>query len=207
MLVVRPAASGRCRRGRSAGSASRTGRCRTARDLPLPRRHRLRLEVDLHLPAGRVLGARDQAVDAVLRQLDREQADLRAVVAEDVGERRRDDRLAAPCPAAPTARARARSRSRSSGRSTRIWRAVVAVVVQDEVRVLAPRVERELAEAGALDALQVLRRDDLVRVDVRARQRQDLAAGSCVTGSISSAPTRGYRRSGRRSRRRRPSAG
>src|SRR6476661_8648388 len=51
-------------------------------------------------------------------------------------------------------------------------RPVVAAVVHDEVRVLTPRVEQERPEPRALHALQVLRRDDLVGVDVGAVQRQ-----------------------------------
>ena len=51
----------------------------------------------------------------------------------------------------------------------------VALVVEDEVGVLAPLVEQERAEPGALDPLQVLRGDDLVGVDVGSVQRQ----GAC----------------------------
>ena len=73
-------------------------------------------------------------------------------------------------PPAPTARARGSSRCRS-------WRpradrgAGVALVVQDERRVLPPLVEEERAEAGALDPLQELRRHDLVGVHVGAVER------------------------------------
>ena len=48
--------------------------------------------------------------------------------------------------------------------------AVVALLVEHEVGVLAPLREQSGAEAGALDALQPVARDDLVGVDVgRAR--------------------------------------
>ena len=56
----------------------------------------------------------EQPVDLALRQHDRQQAVLEAVVEEDVGEARRDHRAEAVLLAAPTARARATSRSRSS---------------------------------------------------------------------------------------------
>src|SRR5260221_11705708 len=47
--------------------------------------------------------------------------------------------------------------------------------VEHEVPSLAPVVEEELAEAGPLDALQELLRDDLVGVDVRHRERREAA--------------------------------
>ena len=56
-------------------------------------------------------------------------------------------------------------------------RATVARLVQDErrvgraVRVVAPVVEEELTEARSLDALEELLRDDLIRVNVRAFER------------------------------------
>src|SRR5687767_5566332 len=50
-----------------------------------------------------------------------------------------------------------------------------ARLVQDELRVLAPRREQALAEPGALDRFQVLLRDDLVGVDVGAVERRHQA--------------------------------
>jgi hypothetical protein len=47
----------------------------------------------------------------------------------------------------------------------------VALVVEHEVAVVAPRREQALLEPRALDALQPLGRDDLVGVDVAALQR------------------------------------
>src|SRR5207253_3343668 len=54
-------------------------------------------------------------------------------------------------------------------------RARVLGAVQDELGVLPPGVEEELSEAGSLHALQVLRRDDLIGVDVGAVERQRAA--------------------------------
>ena len=124
---------------------------------PPPKRDLLRGEVDLGLAGGR-----DRAA-LVLGQHDRQQADLRAVREEDVGEDRRDDRLEAVVLAAPTARARARTRSRSCGPATRI-----GLAGRSQPGSLRPVVEQELAEAGALDALEELLGDDLVGVDVVA---------------------------------------
>src|SRR5204862_6194769 len=65
-----------------------------------------------------------------------------------------------------------------SGRA-RPPRAEVAAGGQDRVRrqvpagLLGPVVEEELAEAGPLDALEELLRDDLVRVDVAAVEHRD----------------------------------
>jgi hypothetical protein len=63
----------------------------------------------------------------------------------------------------------------------------VALVVQDEVRVLPPVVEHELAEAGALDPLEVLLGHDLVGVDVGPVQRHHPALMT-VTGSMTRSP-------------------
>ena len=114
----------------------------------------LRLEVDLGLAGLQI------ALHLVLGQLDRQQPDLRAVRAEDVGERRRDDRLEAVVLQRPRRVLAARAA------------AEVAPVDEDRVRrqvpagLLGPVVEEELAEAGALDALEELLGDDLVGVDV-----------------------------------------
>ena len=57
------------------------------------------------------------------------------------------------------------------GPATRIVGARVALVVEHEVAVVAPLGEQALAEAGALDPLQPVARDDLVGVDVGAVER------------------------------------
>ncbi len=107
-------------------------------------------------------------------QLDRQQADLAAVVPEDVGEARRDHgaepvvlqrpRRVLPARSAPEVGAGDEDRG-----------ARVALVVQDERRVLPPLVEEERSEPGALDPLQELRRHDLIGVHVGAVERDGRA--------------------------------
>ena len=103
----------------------------------------------------------------VLGEDHRQQPDLGAVAVEDVGERGRDDRLEAEVLQRP-GRVLARGAT-----------AEVATRDQDRVRleldlaVADPVVEEELAEAGALDPLQELLRDDLVGVDVGAVEEAD----------------------------------
>ena len=120
-----------------------------------------RLEVDLGL------ARLHQRLDVLLRQHDRQQADLRAVGEEDVGEARGDDRLEAVVLQRPrgvlAAGAAAEVRA---GREDR-------VLGQAPAGLLRPVVEQELAEARALDPLQELLGDDLVGVDVGARERGD----------------------------------
>ncbi len=53
-------------------------------------------------------------------------------------------------------------------------RALVLGLVEDEVGVFAPLGEEELAEAGALDALEGVARHDLVGVHVVPPERQRL---------------------------------
>src|SRR5688572_850277 len=50
-------------------------------------------------------------------------------------------------------------------------RALEARLVEHELAVLAPFGEKAFAEAGALDRSEVLLRDDLVGIDVRAVER------------------------------------
>ena len=71
----------------------------------------LGLEVD-----GDLAGLLHERLHLLLRQDDGNEADLHAVRAEDVAERRRHDRLESVAPAGPRAHARARSRSRSCAR-------------------------------------------------------------------------------------------
>src|SRR5439155_26775624 len=117
----------------------------------------LRLEVDARLAPRGDRGA------FLGRELDRQQPVLRAVVAEDVREPRRDERLEAVVGDRPRCMLAARSTAEvGAGHEDRVLRQVEAL--------LAPLLEQELAVAGPLDALQVLGRDDLVGVDVVARQ-------------------------------------
>src|SRR5260221_6791565 len=113
----------------------------------------------------------EQAVDFGLGQHDREKPVLEAVVEEDVGERRRDDAAKAvvhQCPGCVLARgATAEVLARKMDR-----RAVVARLIENEVGVAAPGADQRVREAGALDRLEMLLRDDLIGVDVRAVERR-----------------------------------
>src|SRR5919202_1655800 len=121
------------------------------------------LEIDLGLA-----GPHERA-DLLARQPDGEQADLRAVGEEDVGEAFRDDRLEAVVLQRPR-------RVLSRGPA-----AEVRPRGEDRVRrkvpagLLRPVVEEEAPEARPLDPLEELLGDDLVRVDVGAVQHADRA--------------------------------
>src|SRR5574337_987454 len=126
---------------------------------------------------------------ALALQVDRQPAVLEAVVEEDVGIARRDQRAKAVLLQRPgrvlAARPAAEVLAREQDR-----RALVARLVQHEVGVraargrvhaglavvqVAPLVEQVRAEAGLLDRLEELLRDDRVGVDVLAVQRRDQA--------------------------------
>ena len=131
-------------------------------------RHDLALQVDRHL--GRRSG--QQLGHVVGSEHDAEQADLGAVGAEDVGVRRRDDGAVAPVLQGPR-RVLARRARAEVGAGDEDLRVPELGPCEHEVGiVVAPVEEQELAEAGALDALQELLRDDLVGVDVGAVQRR-----------------------------------
>ena len=119
-------------------------------------------EVDLALA-----GARERAA-LLLSEDDRQQPDLRAVRVEDVGEARRRRSPGSRSPAGPTERARGEEPQPKFSPVTRIGlaRQVPAVL-------LGPVEEEELAEAGALDALEELLGHDLVGVDVGAVELAD----------------------------------
>ncbi len=121
------------------------------------------LEADLLLEQVDLAGADARERAAVLvADHDRQQSDLGAVGVEDVGEAGRDDGLEAVV-LQPPRRVLARG-------------AAAEVLAGDEDRVggqvpaglLGPVEEQELAEAGALDALEELLGHDLVGVDVGA---------------------------------------
>src|SRR5690242_750809 len=120
-------------------------------------------EVDL-----RLAGLGDRLADVGI-QLHREQSDLRAVGAEDVGEARRDDRLKAVVLERPGGMLAAGPAAEvAPGEQDRVLR-------QLPTGLLGPVVEQELAEARALDALEELLGDDLVGVDVVALEHADPA--------------------------------
>ena len=156
---------------RSAGAAACVGSMSNDDLAARRQRHGLPLQVD------RRLGRRgvEQLAHVGLRQHHAEQADLGAVGAEDVGERRRDDRAEAPVlqrPRRVLAR-RARAEVGAGDEDRRV--AGTPAGSSTKSGSLAPVEEQELAEAGALDALQELLRDDLVGVDVGAVERRDRA--------------------------------
>ncbi|GBH23829.1 hypothetical protein BvRS1_08780 [Burkholderia vietnamiensis] len=150
------------------------------------RAHDLRLEVDRQLIAVERVRVVEQVIDLLLGQHDRQQPVLVAVVEEDVGEARRDDRAEAVLLERPRrVLARAAAAEVLAGEQHR--RALVARLVQHEVGVqralrvvlaglavveVTPFVERVRAEARALDRLQELLRDDRVGVDVLAIERR-----------------------------------
>src|SRR5438552_8610780 len=107
----------------------------------------------------------------LVRELDREQADLQRVVPEDVGEARSDHR-AEPVVLDRPHGVLAAGPGPEVGPGEEDRRPRVALVVEDERRVLAPFVEQEGPEPRSLDPLEVLRRDDLVGVDIGAVQRE-----------------------------------
>ena len=108
--------------------------------------------------------------DDVFGERHRDQPDLQAVVAEDVGEAGRDDRLEAVVLQRPR-----RVLARRAGAEVRSGhedvRALVARLVEHEVGPLPPLGEEAGAEPGALDPLEPVGRDDLVGVDVGTVER------------------------------------
>src|SRR6185503_5745043 len=133
-------------------------------------RHALPLEVDPQPEAGERNRIVEQLVDFGFRQRDRQEAVLQRVVLEDLAERGRDHGAEAVIAQRPR-RVLARGADAEVPAREQDLRALVARLVQDELRILAPRGEAGVAEAGALDRLQVLLRDDLVGVDVGAVER------------------------------------
>ena len=124
----------------------------------------LRLEVDLSDASA--IGSH-QRLARSSRQNDRDEADLEAVRGEDVAERRRDHDLEAVVLSAQAACSREEPQPKfASGEQDLGARAVGPF--SSKSGSLHPVEEEELAEAGALDPLQELLRDDLIRVDVRA---------------------------------------
>jgi hypothetical protein len=110
---------------------------------------------------------RHDRLDVLLGQDDRQQANLRAVREEDVGEARSDDRLEAVVLQSPrSVLARRATAKVAPSREDRVLRQVPAGL-------FGPVVEEELAEARPLHALEELLGDDLVGVDVVAVEHAD----------------------------------
>src|SRR6478672_4053079 len=147
--------------------------------------HGLRRQVDGQRVAIDGLALREQRIDLVGRQHDRQQAVLETVVVENVGEARRDDRAEAVFLQRPW-RVFPRGAAAEVLAGQQHAGALVARRVEDELRVerphavvapgladveVAPFVEQVRSEAGALDRLQELLGDDLVGVDIGAVER------------------------------------
>ena len=133
-------------------------------------------EVDRELvPVRRPRRAAGEHLHVGIRQHDRQQSVLAAVVVEDVGVRRRDDRaesVVGQCPGRVLARAAATEvgagdQNRRAGRLRTIE---LELGIGRAVRAVAPIEEQRRPEAGALDPFEKLLRNDLVGVDVRAWQ-------------------------------------
>ena len=77
-----------------------------------------------------------------------------------------------PYPLSPTARARGWNREPKFSPGYQDDGVLVLFCVHHEVLVLTPAGEQELAEAGALDALEGVAGHDLVRVHVRVPERK-----------------------------------
>src|SRR5207249_2600265 len=126
-------------------------------------------EVDGQLFAA--LGTTHQLLHGVARELHRQQADLERVLPEDVAVGRRDDRGEAVILERPR-RMLARRAAAEVPPGDQNARALGLGAVELEARILAPVEEEELAEAGTLDSLEELLRDDLVGVDVLAVEHE-----------------------------------
>src|SRR5450755_1257570 len=122
----------------------------------------------------RMLG---NAPDHRLGQLDKKQAVIAGVVAEDVGKRRRDNDAKPefsqrPCGVLPRRSAAEILAGNQHRRRPEMF------VVEDEVfaitaiGMIAPVEKQELPESRALDTLEMLLRDDLVSIDVFPIQRR-----------------------------------
>src|SRR5262245_24205660 len=135
-------------------------------------RDRLLLQINHQSKTGKRRSVVEELVDLGLRQGDRQEAVLQRVVLEDLPERRCDYGAEAVVAQRPR-RVLARGADAEVLAREQDLRALVARLVEHELGVLAPRGEAGVAEAGALDRLQVLLRNDLVGVDVRAVERNN----------------------------------
>src|SRR5262245_3687583 len=135
-------------------------------------RDRLLLQINHQSKTGKRRSVVEELVDLGLRQGDRQEAVLQRVVLEDLPERRCDYGAEAVVAQRPR-RVLARGADAKVLAREQDLRALVTRLVEHELGVLAPRGEAGVAEPGALDRLQVLLRNDLVGVDVRAVERHD----------------------------------
>src|SRR5579884_163589 len=139
--------------------------------------NRLAVEIDRQHRVGALLGVLHQLVHDRLRQGDRQQAVLEAVVVENVGEAWRDDAAYAETEQGPGRMLAARAATEIVAGDDDLGVAVRRLV-QHEIRVfgavavVAQLLEQKMAEAGALDRAQVDGRENLVGIDVDRRHRR-----------------------------------
>src|SRR5262249_1458728 len=133
-------------------------------------RDRLLSQINRQFEAGKRRGIVEKLVDLGLGQGDRQEAVLERIVLEDLAERG-GDHGAETVVAQRPGRVLARRADAEVLACEQDLRALVTRLVEHELGVLAPRGEAGVAEAGALDRLQVPLRNDLVGVDVRAVER------------------------------------
>jgi spore maturation protein CgeB len=138
-------------------------------------RHRLVGKIHRQRRVGAALGMGHQPGELVRRHRDRQEAVLEAVLVKNVGERRRDHAPDAPVEERPR-RMLARGAAAEIVACDENLRAGIGRLIERKVGVgRAVRPPRDLgeepfAEAGALDRLQVVLRDDHVGVDVDHRE-------------------------------------
>ena len=132
---------------------------------------------------GAALGVVEQLLQILGADADRQHAVLETVVVENVAERGGDDAADAEIHQRP-GRVLARRAAAEIVAGDQNLRLAIGRLVEDEVRVLAAVVvvarfgEQALAEAGALDGLQVLLGDHHVGVDIDdAQGRRDAFEG------------------------------
>ena len=149
-------------------------------------RYRLPLEVDSQSEPGERRGVVEEPVDFGFGKHDRQQPVCVAVVEEDVGIRRRDERAEAVVGERPRS-VFARAAAAEVAPREQNLRPLIARLIELEVRIehplaglgpglaaieVAPGVEQVRAEARACDGLQELLGDDGVGIDVGAVERR-----------------------------------
>src|SRR5688572_18433617 len=132
------------------------------------------LHVDGDLGARVALYQTHQLGDRICLDLDRYDPALQAVRAEDLRKTRRYHRTEAELVECPD-RVLARGSAAEVRAGDENARARVARIVEHERGIASPRLEESRAVAGPLDALQPMRGDDLVGVDIRAVERHRAA--------------------------------
>ena len=147
-------------------------------------------DVDGDLERGVLCHRGQQGMVELGRDLDREQPLLGAVVAEDVGETRGDDRLEAVVHEGPHGVLAGGAGAEVVARHQDVGAGVFGVV-EDEVTVVAPFGEQSGPEAGALDRLS--QSDGMIwSVSTSVRSRGTARPVTMMTGFIGRGP-RGWR--------------